>query len=741
MSRSGTRGQRSRRQGGGGVGTREPRREAPPQPSSAGRRGRDRHRRGRQRRRRRWWLFLLLPFALVGAAAAAVLGVFVFFYVTGSIPQPGELVVPNPSQVVSASEEHVTRLDPAAVRKNVELDPLPDHVPEAVLAAEDRGFYSHRGFDPRRIVRAFWVNVTAGEVRQGASTITQQLVNIGVMEEDADRNVLFKLREVALAIRMEQEYDDKDLILELYLNSVPFGRGAVGIEAAAQTYFQKPAHHLDVNEAAVLGGIIAAPSAWDPQSNPTSADRRRVFVLGGMAERGWLSAGEAREIATAGLPAVNTERPVSYGFEGYYVNEVRRQVAAIFGDEERDILIGLSIHTYMDEELQQLAQETIATRLGQRSYTGALVAMDPRDGAVRALVGGEDYNEQQFNAATQARRLAGSAFKTFGLLAFIDEGYSPNSRFPAPSEITIDFGSEYGGSVEVSNFGNAGYGSQTVRQATSTSTNTVYMGIANEVGPDAVRDAAVRAGIAEEDVEEVPSLVLGTGAVSVLNMAEAYATIAAGGVHRSPQVVRRIEDIQTGETLWEAEPDEERRFDENVAAVTTDLLRGVVDGGTATAARIGRPAAGKTGTTNDHRDAWFVGYVPQLVTAVWVGNLDNSPLPGITGGAVPAPIWAQFMRQAVADLEIESFPTPDLSGLQGVYRAPAPQPTPEARTQQRRRYTPPPQTGPTQEEEAEPEAEPQPEPAQPDPPADGDGGGGGGNGGGGNGGGGNDGGD
>jgi penicillin-binding protein 1A len=738
MSRSGTRGQRSRRQGGGGVGTREPRREAPTQPSSAGRRGRDRHRRGRQRRRRRWWLFLLLPFALVGAAAAAVLGVFVFFYVTGSIPQPGELVVPNPSQVVSASEEHVTRLDPAAVRKNVELDPLPDHVPEAVLAAEDRGFYSHRGFDPRRIVRAFWVNVTAGEVRQGASTITQQLVNIGVMEEDADRNVLFKLREVALAIRMEQEYDDKDLILELYLNSVPFGRGAVGIEAAAQTYFQKPAHHLDVNEAAVLGGIIAAPSAWDPQSNPTSADRRRVFVLGGMAERGWLSAGEAREIATAGLPAVNTERPVSYGFEGYYVNEVRRQVAAIFGDEERDILIGLSIHTYMDEELQQLAQETIATRLGQRSYTGALVAMDPRDGAVRALVGGEDYNEQQFNAATQARRLAGSAFKTFGLLAFIDEGYSPNSRFPAPSEITIDFGSEYGGSVEVSNFGNAGYGSQTVRQATSTSTNTVYMGIANEVGPDAVRDAAVRAGIAEEDVEEVPSLVLGTGAVSVLNMAEAYATIAAGGVHRSPQVVRRIEDIQTGETLWEAEPDEERRFDENVAAVTTDLLRGVVDGGTATAARIGRPAAGKTGTTNDHRDAWFVGYVPQLVTAVWVGNLDNSPLPGITGGAVPAPIWAQFMRQAVADLEIESFPTPDLSGLQGVYRAPAPQPTPEARTQQRRRYTPPPQTGPTQEEEAEPEAEPQPEPAQPDPPADG---GGGGNGGGGNGGGGNGGGD
>jgi penicillin-binding protein 1A len=621
-----------------------------------------------------WWNRWRLPLGLIAlglALVAIVLALFVFFYATGEVPPPDELAVPEPSVVVSAQDEEVTTLDPSAVRGNVQIEELPEHIPNAILAAEDRRFYDHGGFDSRGILRAAWANVTAGEVEQGASTITQQLANIAIMEEDADRNTLFKMQEIALALRIEQQYE-KEEILELYVNGVPFGRNAIGVEAAAMTYYQKPANQLDVNEAALIAGIIAAPTAWDPVENPDRADERRVFVLEGMAEQGWLERNQAESIIEAGMPELDVGRAATYGPEGYYVDAVQRQVEEIFEDDpDRDIFEGLRVHTHMDQGLQELAQDIIASRTGGAGYDGALVSMNPENGAVVALVGGADYNEQQFNAAVQGLRQPGSAFKTFGLLGFLDAGNSPDSRYSAPSTISVDFGPEYGGSYEVSNFGDSEYGSQTVREATESSTNTVYIQMAEEIGPEAVREAAIDAGINDHDVEPHASLILGTASVSVINMAEAYATLAAEGVHHEPQLISRIDDLATGETIWQPENAEgEEAIDPNVANAVTDVLTGVITDGTGTDASIGRPAAGKTGTTDDNRDAWFVGYVPQLVTAVWIGNLDNTPMGDITGGDVPAPIWREFMSQATAGMESMGFSTPDLAALRTIEAAP-----------------------------------------------------------------------
>lgn len=648
-----------------------------------------------------WWRRYWLPLAVVLAGVAVVLLValgVVALYLTATVPPPEDLAVPGPTIVLSVDGDEIRSLHPAAETGRVELGDLPDHVPEAVLAAEDREFYEHRGFSPRGIVRAALANLTAGRVEQGASTITQQYVDLAVA--DSGRTFIGKMREIALAMRIEEQID-KDTILELYLNSVPLGRAAVGFEAGANTYFDKEASELDPNEAATLAGILAAPTAYDPGRNPEAADERRIYTLEGMAGEGWLEPDEADELVAAGLPEVVAGGETDWGAEAYYFDALSRQLEELVS-EERDITTGLVVHTEMDEAMQTAAHETLVAHVGEQPFTGAIVSIDPGDGGVRALVGGTDFVEQQYNTAVQGRRQPGSAFKPFGLAAFLDAGHSPESTYPAPAEIEVEF--EGHEDYEVANFGDADFGSQTVREATWSSTNTVFVQVAAEVGPDAVKEQAVQAGITDhEDFTADPSLVLGTREVSVVNLTEAFATFAGDGIGHEPRMITLVEDSLTGEVLYEADVESEQRLDENLAAQVTDVLRGVVESGTGTGAAIDRPAAGKTGTTDENIDAWFAGYVPQLTTTVWVGHLEPETMPDMTGGSLPATIWREYMQRATEGMEVLDFPEPDWAGLEVLEEAPEPSPSPTP--------TPTPEEEPTPSPSPTPDEDPTPSPS------------------------------
>jgi penicillin-binding protein 1A len=645
-----------------------------------------------------WWRRWQVP--LIGAAIIAMLiGLVAFmfagFYATASIPDTQDLGVPEPTTVRALGGEEVNTLDPSAVRGNVTLEELPEHVVHAVFTAEDREYPNHIGISFRAMARAAVRNVRAMGIAEGGSTITQQYVNITMVE--ARRTFTGKLREMAYAIRLEQQ-TEKEEVLELYLNSVPLGRTAVGIEAASQIFFGKPAVELDVNEAATLAGMIAAPTAFDPAEHPDAADTRRTWVLENMAEMGWLDEQEAQALIAEGLPEVDPERPFTLGAEAYYLDALRREVESLIGDDY-DMYSGLEIISEMDLNMQTAAVETLSDHLAGVEYSGAIVTIDPQSGAVRALVGGPDFAEQSFNAAIQALRQPGSAFKTFGLAAWFDAGYSPESTFDAAEELEVDFPGH--GPYEVTNYQDTGFGTQSVREATLTSTNTVFVQMAAEITPEAVQNIAMTMGIRDhDDFDPLPSLIIGTEEVTPLNMTEAYATLAGGGVHRTPRFVREIRDSVSGEVIYQAEGDGEQVIDENLAYQVSELLESVVQAGTGTAAQIGRPVAGKTGTTDDYRDAWFAGYIPQLATSVWVGNLDFSPMPNVSGGSLPAQIWAAYMARAVEGMDVEAFPAADWSGLQTLDRAPEPEPSPIE--------TPEPSPSPEDDEDDLPEPTPPP---------------------------------
>ncbi|MFA9428990.1 transglycosylase domain-containing protein [Egicoccus sp. AB-alg2] len=638
-------------------------------------------------------------------AAAGVALAFWRIHSTTAIPAAEELQIPDPTVVLDQDGELIQTLEPAAVRANVALDDLPDHVPAAILAAEDRGFYEHQGFSTRGILRALWVNLTEGERQQGASTITQQYVAMAVA--DIDDSYTGKFREVAVATRLERELS-KDDILEMYLNAVPFGRTAYGIEAAAQTYFAVPASELDVEQAAVLAGMIAAPTAYDPADNPDGAAARRDFVLDGMVQTGAVPEEKADELIGSELPELRTEPLFEFGPHAYFLDAVRDAVPTLLG-EDQDLGAGLVIHTTMDRRGQDLAHETLNDQLDGTEHTGAVVTVEAETGAVRTLLGGRDYEQQQFNVALHGERSIGSAFKTFTLAELVAQGYDPDqTRIDAPEELVV----EQDGSQDdatIGNYSGHGHGEVDLRQATVESINTAYVRIAEELGYEAVAERAEDLGI-DQDLPAFPSLTLGSIGVSPLRVAAAYATLANDGVRARPYVVERIES-HDGEILYEHEPETEEVLAPEETAVVSDVLQDVVIRGTGTAAAIGRPVAGKTGTTNDNVDAWFAGYTPQHATVVWVGNEDNSPMEGVTGGSLPAISWGAYMGAYVEPFDVEEFPAPDTSGLQAWRPVeeenlpPPPEPEPE----------PEPEPAPEPEETEEPEPEETEEPDEPEP--------------------------
>jgi penicillin-binding protein 1A len=540
-------------------------------------------------------------------------------------------------------------------------------VPKATVAIEDRRFYSHGGIDPKGIVRALWQDIRHGKVVQGGSTITQQLVrNLYISRE---RTIQRKLKEACLSIKLSERWS-KQKILNAYENQVYYGNHAYGIEAAAQTYFSKPARSLTLPEAALLAGLPQAPSEFDPFHAPQKALARRDEVLRAMlvnlditrAQYDW-AVGQRNMHLKAGRLYTKIREP-------YFFSYVRDQLIAQYGAATVRSG-GLRVYTTIDPRFQNLARNAIRRTLDYRSDpAAALVAINPGNGAIRAMTAvtpGSTGN--QFNLVAQARRQPGSTFKVFVLAAAVEMGMNPNSTYytSAPFHYQPD---PYTPAWNVSTYDHSYAGTISVTSATLRSDNSVYAQLTLDVGPDKVAEMAHRLGV-ESPLDDhgayVPSIGLGSIPVSPLDEASAYATLAAGGIYSKPMAIRRVvlasgkEDTDAG---W-GKPQRRRVLSGGVAWQVTQVLQQNVNSGTGVAAYFGRPAAGKTGTTENHADAWFSGYVPQLQATVWVGY-PKGEIPmlnvhgiAVAGGTFPAQIWHLFMEDAVGKLPVKQFAAPD----------------------------------------------------------------------------------
>lgn len=525
-----------------------------------------------------------------------------------------------------------------------DLDALPDYVPAAFIAIEDQRFRWHPGFDPIGMVRAMVANMRAGRVVQGGSTITQQLAKNLFLTPD--QTIRRKAQELILAVWLELKFS-KDEILALYLNRVYFGAGAYGIEAASQRYFDKSAKDLTVGEAALLAGLLKAPSRYSPVSESERAAARATVVLDEMVESGVISPDQR---AAAVLEPVRVSRTLATQHAQYFVDWLDSEVRALVGDRPGEDLI---VETTLDLTLQTSAERSVRRILerdkGKGVQQAALVAVDG-DGRVRAMIGGASYGDSQFNRAVDARRQAGSAFKPFVYLTALEAGYTPQT--PVVDEpIRI-------GSWSPRNYSGGYSGRMSLSSAVAQSVNTVAVQLADRLGRDQVARAARRLGI-ESQIGLEPAMALGAVEVSPLEMAQAYAAFANGGKRVEAYGITRIRTPQ-GRVIYQRGANDAR----SVQAISNpplyymnQMLRGVVTSGTGRSAAIaGRDLAGKTGTTSDYKDAWFVGYTGGFVTAVWVGKDDNTAMRGVTGGQSPAAIWRGFMEAALPRLNAPRIP-------------------------------------------------------------------------------------
>jgi penicillin-binding protein 1A len=542
----------------------------------------------------------------------------------------------------------------------VPLRELPPYLPNAFVAIEDRRFYVHHGVDPWGILRAAAADLLHRGAAQGGSTITQQLAkNLFLTQE---RTVTRKLQEALLALWLEHKFS-KQQILDLYLNRVYFGSGAYGVEAAAQRYFGKSARRVTLPEAAMLAGLVQSPSRLAPTRNPDGAERRAQLVIAAMAQQRMIS-GKAAEVAL--IEPARAKQPSGAGSVNYVADWVMDAVNDLLGHVDEDIVVDTSI----DPALQNAAEQALVDTLAQRGHKfgvgeGALVAMTP-DGTVRALVGGKSYAESQFDRAIAAKRQPGSAFKPFVYLTALEHGLTPDSvRDDAPISVRgwrpENYEHQYAGPV-------------TLTQALADSLNTVSVRLTLEFGPAAVIRTAYRMGIVSP-LEPNASIALGTSEVSPFELVSAYAPFANGGFAASPHVIERIRSGD-GKTLYARAPQALGRIVDarNVAMMNAMMHETLVSGTARHADLPGWQAAGKTGTSQDFRDAWFVGYTSRLVTGIWLGNDDATPTKKATGGGLPVDIWSRFMKSALRGTA--PAPLPGIAG--GWFAAAQPQPQPFA---------------------------------------------------------------
>jgi len=553
----------------------------------------------------------------------------------------------------------IARLHGDVNREVVTLDRISPHLKRSVLAMEDAYFYTHKGIDPSGIGRAILANFNAGGTVEGGSTLTQQLVkNLFLSNE---RTLNRKVAEAVLAMRVEQVFT-KEQILELYLNQVFWGKNTNGAETASQNYFGKSAADLTLGESAILAGTIQAPSVFNPVDNYSEAKKRQGLVLDRLLELGWATPAEVKAAKAQKI----TIKKQGISYEASRVPYVSQAVTAELEEKfGRDVVLqgGLRVQTTIDIKLQRIAEETAAEGHKDLVDRGAyadqlsLVAVDPRTGFVKALVGGVgDFDKNQFNRAVLARRQLGSSFKPFVYYAaFATGNYTPESSID-DSPMTIPDGDE---PYIPRNYDNTFSGPISIRQAIAVSRNIPAIKLGIEVGNENVVAICRKLGI-NSPILPVVSLPLGAADVTPMEVAGAYAVFASGGYKSKTTLIARVTD-RNGNLILDNTPKPELILDPIAVSYLTDTLRGVVTSGTATEAQLGdgRPVAGKTGTTSDFRDAWFVGYVPQLSVAIWIGNDDYSPMAnGVTGGVFVAPIWRKFMERAMSGQPIEQFPVP-----------------------------------------------------------------------------------
>ncbi len=629
----------------------------------------------------------------LGASTSAIALGYGIYQIESSITESVEEVLvyerPETLTIESADGEILQQIGPVTHTK-LKIWQIPDPVQQAFIASEDSRFENHRGVDIQGIIRAAFSNFQAGEVVEGGSTITQQLARIVFLNQE--RSFTRKFKEMRLAQKIEHNFS-KEEILERYLNLVYLGSGAYGVADAAWVYFSKPIEDLTIAEAATLAGIVPAPSLYSPLENKEAALKQRNLVLERMAQEELISQSQLQQAIASPL-TLNPSQPQRFARKAPYFTDYIQQQLPKYVSEEVLKTGGITVETTLNTQWQAAAEDAINNAIKYGRWQGykqaSLTAIDPRNGQIKVMVGGNDYENNQYNRVTQAQRQPGSTFKAFVYATAIAAGFSPYRTFTDAPYIVDGYRPE--------NYGDTYSGGQvSIRQAIASSLNVVAVQTLVKVGWKPIINIAERMGI-QSELKPTYSLALGAWEVNLLELTNAYATLANEGVYQEAYGISRILD-RNGKVLYQAQPETLQAIDANTTNIMTWMLRGVVTSGTGTPARLGRRAvAGKTGTSDQARDLWFVGYIPQLTAGVWLGNDDNKPTRGASTTA--ARVWGEFMKEATKEMDIESFPDlPRLDGRKGSIKAeplkpknayyqrvapPKPKPT-EASTTPRRR--------------------------------------------------------
>ena len=602
--------------------------------------------------KRSFWMFFILFILIVAGAGCGFLGATM-----SSLPDVSNVKPAASSQIYDADGELITTVHSTENRLPVKLADMPKNLQNAFIATEDNRFYSHHGIDPIGILRALWVNLAHDGVAEGGSTITQQLARNAFLTQD--RTFKRKVMEALLALRIEQKYTKQE-ILEMYMNQIYFGQGAYGVQTASHVYFDKDVQDLSLAQMAILAGLPQSPNYYSPFNNLKAAKARQAVVLGQMVKYDYLSADQAEEAKNADLHLLDKPKSSNgYGRMSYFVDYVINEVSERYGDNAI-YKEGMKIYTTIDMKAQRAAEQAMENlpnyytdENGLQQPQGALISINPHNGHIVAMVGGRGTDS--FNRTTMAVRQPGSAFKPFVYLAALKNGDTPGTVY-------VDKPSEFNG-WKPQNYSRRHSGAMTMRNAVAHSNNVVAVLAADKVGMSNVLDLAEKMGISTLDKHGDDNLAVALGGltkgVTPMDMAVAYGVLANNGVKVKPVAITKIID-RNGNIVEEGSVEETRVVEPKYAYMMTNMLESVIKFGTGGNAYFGRPVAGKTGTTDEEKDAWFAGYTPDLVTVVWMGDDSGSEtLHGTTGGQTPAIIWRQYMQAALADTPASNFTVPE----------------------------------------------------------------------------------
>lgn len=598
---------------------------------------RKKRKKGQKRAKNQPFIWRFIKFSVYWAsfltALAFIAGLAVFFYYSLDLPNPDTLKMPKsvPTVTITTSDGEVLTHRAAQQSGHISIKLIPLYTKQALIAIEDRSFYSHNGVNVFGIARAAMTNLMKGNRAQGGSTLTQQLAKMLYLKPE--KKLKRKVQEAMLAVWLESKYS-KDKLLELYFNRAYYGAGANGIEAASQKYFDKSARYLNLSESALLAGLMKAPSAYNPLRHPEKAKARQKLVLNAMLEEGYIDQQQSDHAARTQLGL----RQTNVASQGQYAADwVMRDMRGIAGDLTGDIVVDATIDPY----LQLVAENALNAVMAENgpkynAQQAALILMD-KNGAVRAMVGGRDYGKSSFNRVTNAKRQPGSVFKPFVYLAALEKGFTPASKV---QDAPISFKN-----WKPKNYNNKYYGNVSLKEGLAKSMNSVAIRLAKNVGAAKVIATARRLGISS-DLRKDLSIALGTSEVSLHELTNAYLPFMNGGYAAEAHIVSRISDAAGRDIYLHKNYSNDRLIEPQYAAQMNDMLLAVTEWGTGKKARIeGFKTYGKTGTTQNYKDGWFIGYTSEYIAGVWVGNDDNKPTKKVTGGNLPAMIWHDLMAQ------------------------------------------------------------------------------------------------